>query len=252
MAIDTTCPSCYRALSVDDSFAGRQARCPMCEHVYTVTIQDSTLRRESPENSYSPNISALSPLNDSWDKFDPRQETAPHPGLQRWSSPRAIARQQREALLHQGARWSSLWAVQCSDTKGMGISRTVESHLRCSSFKHRCLDLVFRVADPTERASRHSNFQYSNSEYLRRQLWRSIHADEPNTDQDFRTWGIDLLFGRCELVPMYFLHRSTHLRGSHDHHGYGRTQENQRGTIASRRKNLGSYRFMAFRCESCD
>lgn len=88
MAIDTTCPSCSRAMSVDDSFAGRQARCPMCKHVYTVTIQDSptiqdsTSRQESPASSHSPNLSSLRPLDNSWDKFDPRQEMAPHPGLQ--------------------------------------------------------------------------------------------------------------------------------------------------------------------------
>ena len=78
MAIDTTCPGCGRALRVDDSFAGRQTRCPMCKHVYTVFAQDTPSNLQA---SNSPSLSSPSG-NDSWENYDPRRETAPHPGFQ--------------------------------------------------------------------------------------------------------------------------------------------------------------------------
>lgn len=34
--IETDCPGCARRLRVAEEFAGRQARCPICSHIYTV------------------------------------------------------------------------------------------------------------------------------------------------------------------------------------------------------------------------
>ncbi len=36
MPIEMICPGCSRKLKVDDQFAGRQARCPVCSAIYTV------------------------------------------------------------------------------------------------------------------------------------------------------------------------------------------------------------------------
>jgi hypothetical protein len=36
MPIDTTCPSCGRTLRVAQEHAGKQAKCPVCNHLYTV------------------------------------------------------------------------------------------------------------------------------------------------------------------------------------------------------------------------
>ena len=36
MSIESTCPNCHRTLRVGDEHAGKQAKCPACETIYTV------------------------------------------------------------------------------------------------------------------------------------------------------------------------------------------------------------------------
>ena len=58
MPIETACPGCKRQLRVADEHAGKQARCPMCSTVYTVSttpIDDSKLPTESKD---FPNLGA--------------------------------------------------------------------------------------------------------------------------------------------------------------------------------------------------
>ena len=38
MPIETDCPGCARRLRVDEAYAGRQARCPICSQIYTVPL----------------------------------------------------------------------------------------------------------------------------------------------------------------------------------------------------------------------
>ncbi len=41
MAIQTICAGCGRQLAVDDNYAGRTARCPACNHIYTVPFPNT-------------------------------------------------------------------------------------------------------------------------------------------------------------------------------------------------------------------
>jgi hypothetical protein len=41
MPIETKCPGCGRGLRVDDQYAGRQARCPVCNTIYVVPGGDA-------------------------------------------------------------------------------------------------------------------------------------------------------------------------------------------------------------------
>ncbi len=75
MPIDTLCSGCGKTLRVNDEYAGRRARCPVCGTVYTaggIAIEQSP---QSPapgevETVYAQkmdsNHSQLNPINDSW------------------------------------------------------------------------------------------------------------------------------------------------------------------------------------------
>jgi hypothetical protein len=64
MAIDTICPGCGRKLRVGDEFIGKQARCPVCSEIYSVsgvsessghTPDEKTWRLKTPEGQiYGP------------------------------------------------------------------------------------------------------------------------------------------------------------------------------------------------------
>lgn len=64
MAIETICPGCSRKLRVGDEFAGKQARCPVCSEIYSVsgaavdspqTSNEQTWRLKTPEGQiYGP------------------------------------------------------------------------------------------------------------------------------------------------------------------------------------------------------
>lgn len=76
MPIETDCPGCERRLRVGDEYAGRQARCPVCAHVYTVPQPTpeavgaslSSSAGRSPESSsyYGPPSSPSAPAAPSY------------------------------------------------------------------------------------------------------------------------------------------------------------------------------------------
>lgn len=64
MPIETTCPGCGRKLQVGDEHAGKQARCPLCNEIYSVSVtagpqnegrDESQWRMRTPEGqTYGP------------------------------------------------------------------------------------------------------------------------------------------------------------------------------------------------------
>ncbi len=50
MPIETICPGCNRKLRVGDEFAGKQARCPVCNEIYTVSGVASNPAEQPPED----------------------------------------------------------------------------------------------------------------------------------------------------------------------------------------------------------
>ncbi len=49
MAIETICPGCGRKLRVGDEFAGKQARCPVCNEIYSISGVSESIG-EQPSN----------------------------------------------------------------------------------------------------------------------------------------------------------------------------------------------------------
>jgi hypothetical protein len=49
MAINTSCSGCGSALSIDEEFAGRRAKCPSCGQIYTVPYSNSEQPAKSSE-----------------------------------------------------------------------------------------------------------------------------------------------------------------------------------------------------------
>jgi hypothetical protein len=52
MAIDTICPGCGRKLRVGDEFAGKQARCPVCNEIYSVSGVSETIGNKTNEKTW--------------------------------------------------------------------------------------------------------------------------------------------------------------------------------------------------------
>ena len=93
MPIDSLCTGCGRTLRVDDEFAGRKARCPMCGLVYIVgesAVSPPIATPLSPtpidETTYSPadntNDALNQPLADSWSSLPTSSSQSPFPTQQ--------------------------------------------------------------------------------------------------------------------------------------------------------------------------
>ena len=54
MPIESICPTCSRTLRVADEHAGKQARCPVCQNLYTVTAASGTPTHTSSESGSEP------------------------------------------------------------------------------------------------------------------------------------------------------------------------------------------------------
>lgn len=52
MPIETMCPGCGRKLRVGDEFAGKQARCPVCNEIYSVMVDAEPTRDLPNANSW--------------------------------------------------------------------------------------------------------------------------------------------------------------------------------------------------------
>ena len=68
MAIQIPCPECSRLLSVDELHAGKQARCPACEYVFTIPHQNSLDDFPSENSTQSSNPFAASTAPVAWDQ----------------------------------------------------------------------------------------------------------------------------------------------------------------------------------------
>ncbi|MEE3369313.1 MAG: DUF4190 domain-containing protein [Planctomycetota bacterium] len=84
MAIEVSCPDCFRLLRVDELHVGKQARCPACETVFTVTQQNAGEGIASETDTPSSNPFAPSSAPVPWDKSAASgadyQNVAPHRG----------------------------------------------------------------------------------------------------------------------------------------------------------------------------
>ena len=68
MAIQIPCPECSRLLSVDELHAGKQARCPACEYVFTIPHQNAVDDFASETSTPSPNPFAPSSAPVPWEQ----------------------------------------------------------------------------------------------------------------------------------------------------------------------------------------
>ncbi len=77
MAIDSTCTGCGKTLRVPDEFAGKQARCPVCQSVYSVPANPTSMPIDSPWQRYDSSTS-LEPLQPTLPSI-PASVPAPEP-----------------------------------------------------------------------------------------------------------------------------------------------------------------------------
>jgi len=84
MAIQIPCPACSRLLSVDELHAGKQARCPACEYVFTIphqnAVDDFTSETSTPSSNPFASPSATTPWEQAGSTEVDYQNVLPHRG----------------------------------------------------------------------------------------------------------------------------------------------------------------------------
>lgn len=68
MAIEVSCPDCFRLLRIDELYAGQQARCPACDKVFTIPQQSAGEGIASETSTPSSNPFAPSSAPVPWDE----------------------------------------------------------------------------------------------------------------------------------------------------------------------------------------